>query len=56
MERNTEIQMEAGLGGVDHAVSMYIKRKFVSVRGFGGVKVQRLSFVISELDGWRATN
>lgn len=36
MERKTEIQMEASLTGVDHAVSIYVRRKFVSVKGFVG--------------------
>lgn len=48
--------MEASLAGVYHVVSMYVKRKFVSVKGFGGMKVQRHSFVISELVGWRVVS
>jgi len=56
MERKTEVQMENSLAGVDNAVSMCVRRKFVSVKGFGRVKVQRHSFVISELDGWRVVS
>jgi hypothetical protein len=48
--------MEASLAGVDRAVSMCVKRKFAYVKGFGGMKVQRHSFVISELDGWRVVS
>jgi hypothetical protein len=50
MERKIEIQMEASLAGVDRGK---VKCEFVSVMGFGGVKLQRHSFVISVLDGWR---
>jgi hypothetical protein len=35
MEIKTEIQMDASLAGVECAVSMYVKHKFVSVKGFG---------------------
>jgi len=51
MERKTEIQIETSLAGVDHAVSMYVRLKFVSVKGFGRVKLQRHSLIISEFDG-----
>jgi hypothetical protein len=56
MGRKTEIEIEASLAGVDRAVSMYVKRKFAYVKGFGGRKVQRHSFAISELDGWRVVS
>lgn len=56
MGRKTEIEMEASLAGADREVSMYVKRKSASVKAFGGMKVQRHSFVISELDGWRVVS